>query len=310
MRQGRRRASPSAHLHRRLLRKAGGAGAVRNAGELVGKLLGAGRILDVPERLVPPRAYAFQAQVFRGERLQKRHAAHAVRQHMKKLRADSVFFIQHAKRLRAAARNLQGPAGHVGLPLYAEAPFGGIQVMPEKALLQRRGKAGEALDGKRQRHLQQLGHNVPVQVRAQAKDRHAVSLHGNGVYFGRVVQGKPENGRPGIEAAEPLRVQPRERLVQRNTRFGIMANRPLKILAHAARLAARQTAVKVQRHKKIRQTLPLVLGQALPVDIERLFRLFLHASILSAILYILRAFFARAAQRLSAGCRRAWLVVY
>ena len=134
---------------------------------------------------------------------------------MEVLCADAAAVIEDPEGLGAGAGDLDGAAGDVRLRLDAVPALCGIEIVPEKALFHRGGKALEPLDGEGEGHLQKRGHHVAFQVYGDPENRHIAVLEGKRIDLGGVIQRVPAARRPGIEAAQMDGVQPREGFRQR-----------------------------------------------------------------------------------------------
>jgi hypothetical protein len=78
---------------------------------------------------------------------------------VKKFYADAVVVIKHTERLRAAEGDFQCLARNATLLFHAKTTFSRVEIMPKKALFQRRRKAWETLDRETQSHLQKFGND-------------------------------------------------------------------------------------------------------------------------------------------------------
>ena len=191
-------------------------------------------------------ADAQQPQVFGQQGLQETHAPRGVGQNVKKFHADAVFIIQDPEALGTAGGDLQRPDGNIRFGLNAVAPLGLIQIVPEKPLAHGGGKAGKALDGEVQGDLQKLGLHRLLHDRRQPEYGHLAVLHGQGIDLRRIVQPEPEGGGPCIEAAQTLRAEPVQGLLQRAAQPEQQVDSGGKIPAELDHLVSGQRQMGVQ----------------------------------------------------------------
>ena len=124
---------------------------------------------------------SLESEILGQQRLQKDHAAGAVRQNMKELDTDAFPVIEHAHRAVGTQNDGDRLARNVLLFFNQGQHVGGFQIVPEEAVLDDGGKGRKAFDREVQCQLQKDGLDVLLQFSRKAKHRHLAILHAQGI---------------------------------------------------------------------------------------------------------------------------------